>query len=197
MKGFGLGLIISLIIKYLIKLINAAIYALASLLMYFGLIVPFFYMIFAISLMLWCGLDLRISGVDTNLFYFGLTLSLLCSIVISIKNIIIYPIKDYLNYKRAKEEYKRRKEIAKKRELFKQNPSKYYAKFPEEMPPPADPIYINKKSDRDKPRPLIYRSKVNSKIIIHEFPDKFEVYKDTKEGIVYIETKKKQKSKKK
>lgn len=196
MKGFGLGLIFSAIIKGIIRLFKLLFLVIADILLYFGLWVVGAYMLFAVCLMIWLGLDLNIAGVDTNLFYFGLALACLCSLIISVRNLILKPFKEFVEAQQVKSEYKRRKEESAKRELYRRRPNKYYAKYPEELPPVGHPIYTQDKKERKAPAPLIYRSEKDNDIIIHEYPDRFEIFREENHKIFHIDTKDKPRIKK-
>lgn len=197
MKGFGIGLILSALVKAIIKIIDALFTLIANLLLYFGLWIPFVYMLFACGLLIWGGLDLKVAGVERNLFYFGLSLALLGSLIITIRNLFVVPIKDFAKYKQAKRDYRKKQDEKKKQELYKKNPSKYFIKYEGAMPPKEHPVYGTSAKERDRIPPLIYRSNQDPRLIIHEFDDRFEIFREDNGRIYLIDTKSKTKKSKK
>ncbi len=83
---FLLGLAIVIALKILYKVVRATIKALANIIVFFGLYIPFFYGVYGVCMILWGGLNLDVVCLETTLFYIGFALSCACSVVITIRS---------------------------------------------------------------------------------------------------------------
>lgn len=196
MKLLGIGLIMSTLFKAIYRLSKVIIMAIAHVLLYFGLWVPSIYMIVALIPIIKFDLDITVMSVDSFIFYLGLVLSLVAAIALSIRNMVVKPVKDLINYKKRKIEFRSRKELAKRRELYRKNPGKYFAIYGEALPhTDSELLQLSQKERGELPyeTPQIYRSNVNYDIIIHEYSEYFDVFRDMGDHIEYIERKKKPK----
>lgn len=192
MKLLGIGILVTTLFKTLWKIIKAAVMAVAYVLLYFGLWVPFLYMLVALIPIIGYDLDITVMSTNSFIFYVGLVLSIIASIILTIRNLIVKPIKDIKSYKKRKSEYKARKELAKRRELYRNNPDKYYAIYGDVIPHTDSELLKLTNKNRDNlptETPRIYRSDVNFDIIVHEYKEYFDVYRDMGDHIEYIERK--------
>lgn len=190
----GIGVIFLGIIKTITKILNAIFTAVAYILLYFGLWVPCLYMLF--WLVLWLGLDFNVAklSVDTVLFYIGLGLSLACSLTIIIRNFLLKPITKISEYHKREKAIFRRAVVDRALKLQKKNPSKYKNLYGDLSPYDVPDLSKKKLKPNKHIQPIVYRSERNRDIVIHEYPDKFEVYTDTSGTLKYIETKPKNNS---
>ena len=192
MKLLGFGVFMTALMKTIIKVFQIVILVTLNLAVYFGLWIPIVYMIICGILMLTGGLDLTIMDTNTILFYCGLALCLAGSVVISIRHLLIIPIKEMINVSDAKNKIKDKQELDKKRKLYIANPAKYFIKYEGEMPHDSHPVYLQSKKERENtPPPLIYRSNVDTSIVIHEYSNHYEIYREVNGNCERIDIKEK------
>lgn len=190
MKGLTLSASLITLLKGLIKLVNVIITIIARIMLLLGLWVPFFYIVISIILMLSFKTNILSMTGYNYLYIIGLILCIIISVIITIRNLLLKPIKELINYRKVQLEYDKRKAEAREKRLYEKNPKRYFAtkgKLPDE-----DSEYYNKKgkvTNIDE-LPKIYRSEINNEIIIHEYKDKFEVFLEKENEIVHIDTKK-------
>lgn len=190
MKGLTLSASLITLLKGLIKLVNVIITIIARIMLLLGLWVPFFYIVISIIIMLSFKTNILSMTGYNYLYIIGLILCIIISIIITIRNLLLKPIKELINYRKVQLEYDKRRAEAREKKLYEKNPKRYFAtkgKLPDE-----DSEYYNKKgkvTNIDE-LPKIYRSEINNDIIIHEYKDKFEVFLEKENEIVHIDTKK-------
>lgn len=190
MKGLTLSASLITLLKGLIKLVNVIITIIARIMLLLGLWVPFFYIVISVILMLSFKTNILSMTGYNYLYIIGLILCIIISVIITIRNLLLKPIKELINYRKVQLEYDKRKAEAREKKLYEKNPKRYFAtkgKLPDE-----DSEYYNKKgkiTNIDE-LPKIYRSEINNEIIIHEYKDKFEVFLEKENEIVHIDTKK-------
>lgn len=88
---FTILLIVWTVIKLVFKLIWVIVKVLATLFLFFGLYIPLFYSVFGIVLLATTDFTLGVMGTDQVLFYIGLGLCGVASIIITIRNLIVRP----------------------------------------------------------------------------------------------------------
>lgn len=190
MKGLTLSASLITLLKGLIKLVNVIITIIARIMLLLGLWVPFFYIVISVILMLSFKTNILSMTGYKYLYIIGLILCIIISVIITVRNLLLKPIKELINYRKVQLEYDKRKAEAREKKLYEKNPKRYFAtkgKLPDE-----DSEYYNKKgkiTNIDE-LPKIYRSEINNDIIIHEYKDKFEVFLEKENEIVHIDTKK-------
>lgn len=190
MKGLTLSASLITLLKGLIKLVNVIITIIARIMLLLGLWVPFFYIVISIIIMLSFKTNILSMTGYNYLYIIGLILCIIISVIITIRNLLLKPIKELINYRKVQLEYDKRKAEAREKRLYEKNPKRYFAtkgKLPDE-----ESEYYNKKgkiTNIDE-LPKIYRSEINNEIIIHEYKDKFEVFLEKENEIVHIDTKK-------
>lgn len=181
----GFAVILTGIVKAIYKVLEVVAIIILELLVYFGLWIPTVYMIITGICMLTGNLDLSQYNVSTIIFYIGLALCLLGSLVITIRHLIINPIGDIIEERKVKKQFKHNQELEKQRMMYENDPAKYYAKYEGQAPHPSHPVYRQDKNERKENHPpLVYRSNVDPSIIVHEYKDYFEVYREDPHGNV-------------
>lgn len=78
-------MIIFTFIRFIYKIITRICQAIADVLIYFGLVVPLIYVIYATLVCVIYNVDLRIFNLHSLLYFSGLALSFICSIVITFR----------------------------------------------------------------------------------------------------------------
>lgn len=179
---FKITAILFLVFKAIYKIVCAVLYVLAHILVYFGLWIPAIYMIIAGILMLTGGLDITTINVNSIIFYIGLALTLIGSLIITIRHLIIKPIRQMLESERAKRELWERKENEKKQRLYEKKPIKYFKKYEGGMPHKSHPYYDPNIDRKGFIPPKVYRSSKNPSIIIHEYSNHFKVFQEYPNG---------------
>ncbi len=179
---FKITAILFLVFKAIYKIVCAILYVLAHILVYFGLWIPAVYMIIAGILMLAGGLDITTININSIIFYIGLALTLIGSLIITIRHLIIKPIRQMLESERAKRELWERKENEKKQRLYEKKPIKYFKKYEGGMPHKSHPYYDPSIDRKGFIPPKVYRSSKNPSIIIHEYSNHFKVFQEYPNG---------------
>lgn len=179
---FKITAILFLVFKAIYKIVCAVLYVLAHILVYFGLWIPAVYMIIAGILMLTGGLDITTININSIIFYIGLALTLIGSLIITIRHLIIKPIRQMLESERAKRELWERKENEKKQRLYEKKPIKYFKKYEGGMPHKSHPYYDPNIDRKGFIPPKVYRSSKNPSIIIHEYSNHFKVFQEYPNG---------------
>lgn len=126
---FTILLIVWTVIKLFFKLLWVIVKILATLFLFFGLYIPLFYAVFGIVLLATTDFTLGVVGTDQILYYIGLGLCGVASVIISIRNLIVRPFSSifapFLEYRDA---------VKKEREKFDKN------KDGEKEKPEAQPV---------------------------------------------------------
>lgn len=150
------------VLKILWWILKSVVHVLGEIIVFFGLYVPGLYLIFGATLSKFTGFDLTIASVDRTLFFWGLFLCLVCSAIITIRKLIIAPFKTAFSNFRSR---------TKKRVVGSK--------------PQYAPSYDNDKPRRDTNyiAPLVYRSRTYPEITVHEYPDRFELFRDSGDGM--------------
>ena len=175
MTGVALGSVF----RAVFYLIGVIVKVLASVLVFTGLWVPALYALLGCVLYLVYQFDpLNNQGLYEYLYLSGAVVTIIIALVIFIRNLIVNPIKKAVTGDDGTEPWKKKKEKkrlekalereerdAKKRETARQKEEK------EEIPIFDEPIYEKREE------PNIYLSKVEADTLIHEYSDRFEVYK--------------------
>lgn len=179
----GLGLV-GMMVRFISKLIDIIV----AVCVYCGLYYPVFYMVVVLFLMMFSGFRF-VPSLELNLFFVGLALSFACSVMVTLRHIIIEPFGRYLDKKEAeKEEYlarKRQKRAAKRRREYYDYKEEYRERRPEPRPAYHRP-YGN---SYQRERPLVYRSKQDGSLIIYEYSDRFDIYREISNRLELIDTK--------
>lgn len=175
MTGVALGSVF----RAVFYLIGVIVKVLASVLVFTGLWVPALYALLGCVLYLIYHFDpLNNQGLYEYLYLSGAVVTIIIALVIFIRNLIVNPIKKAVTGDDGTEPWKKKREKkrlekalereerdAKKRETARQKEEK------EEIPIFDEPVYEKREE------PNIYLSKVEADTLIHEYSDRFEVYK--------------------
>ena len=175
MTGVALGSVF----RAVFYLIGVIVKVLASVLVFTGLWVPALYALLGCVLYLIYHFDpLNNQGLYEYLYLSGAVVTIIIALVIFIRNLIVNPIKKAVTgddgtepwtkkreKKRLEKALEREERDAKKRETARQKEEK------EEIPIFDEPVYEKREE------PNIYLSKVEADTLIHEYSDRFEVYK--------------------
>ena len=159
---------------------------LISFIVYTGLYWPIFYLVAVLCLWLFGGMTFDPS-VELTLFYVGLGISLACSVVLTLRHLIFEPFGRYLDQreeKKAERQAKRRMDRDAKRRKNPQRKRRENDRREDDYG--RDEVY-SKPPRRE--RPLVYRSNQDDTLIIYEYRDRFEVYRETPRGLRHIDTK--------
>lgn len=93
--GCVLGFVASKVFSVIWSVLELVLSVVAKVVVYFGLYLPIMSLIFGGALYLAYGFNPFGGGVDGNLYIFGLCLSILGAVIITIRNVIIKPIQKY------------------------------------------------------------------------------------------------------
>ncbi len=183
MAGKSKGIVIGILIVFVLKLVMYAFKittkVLAHIIVYFGLYIPFFYCIFGLVLYGAFDFNFNVSGTESTLFFSGLGLSLLCSLIITVRNLIVRPIKSAFAYTEQTYRPTYREE---ERRYFERRgyPSarRYYDSAPREGREEADGYMRREYESNEHHMPIIYYSEREPDLLIYEYEDRFEVFVD-------------------
>ncbi|MGI6702352.1 MAG: hypothetical protein ACOX3U_07865 [Christensenellales bacterium] len=193
MRKFLSGMVVVSVLKLIFYAISTAIKLIANIMVFFGLYVPFFYLIFGEMLLLFAGFSLTPYNTNVGLFIFGLVLSCFCSVIITVKNLILKPIKAVFGRDSDKEI----------RYPIRRRPIRYTGgRYPaprRTLPPPIrsreygylridSPKEYFDRLDYYYERPDVYRSELNQDIIVYEYRDRFDLYRHNGEFLEYVDT---------
>jgi hypothetical protein len=197
MTKFLGGVVFATVFKLIFYVVSTAIKLIANILVFFGLYIPFFYLIYGEMLLLFTDFVLVPYTSDLGLYIFGLVLSCFCSVIISVKNLIVKPIKAVLG-RDDKEDghyYEERR---------RRPPMRYtggdYPRPRRQINPPIrsrqygyyridSPYEYFDRIDSFYEHPEIYRSEVRPDIIVYEYHDRFDLYRHNGDILEYVETK--------
>lgn len=146
-------------VKILYWILKAIITLLGKILVFFGLYIPGVYLLLGAVLTKFSVFSFSVLDTRLNLFILGLILCVVCAIIISVRNLIVKPFATVVkNFgKDAKKEFVDNRPKIKKN--AKDNPRR-----------------------EQTPYPLVYRSQIYPDITVHEYEDRFDLYRDEKNG---------------
>ncbi len=150
-------------IKLLALFLELIIRIVANLLVFFGLWVPFLYSFMGLMLYLFLEFNPLDWTLEGQLYVAGLAASLVCSIIITVRNLVLKPAKSV--FKGFKEPLWKKEKTQKKDELRSPKTEREALQQGHPAPPPNDI------------RPQIYYSALEENTLIHEYPDRFEIYR--------------------
>lgn len=194
MKRIFGGMILATAFKLIYYIFSTTIKFIANVMVFFGLYIPFFYLIWGEILLLFTDFHISPYNTDLGLYLFGLVLSLFCSVIISIRTIIIKPFKALFG----------------RDEKFQEHyaPPQYisyeghgdFPRPPKRLKPRTyrSEEYGTLRIDKPKEfmdryehfheRPEIYRSEVEPDLIIYEYSNRFDLYTLNDSRLEFIET---------
>lgn len=147
-SGCLLGFTGATILKTILYVLNWTIKLIASVLLFFGLYIPFIYLIYGGLLYLIAKVPIFNFSTNSQLYLLGLLLCIICSVIISVRNLIMKPLTSIV-------------------------------------------AFYDKKNTPEQP--LVYRSNVMRDLIIYEYKDRYDVYRDINGRLSFIRTEAKRK----
>lgn len=157
------------LLNAMVSVVKFILWLLFMLITKLGLWIPALYALFGVGLYLFADFNPFDLGGESILYLVGFGASVLCALIIAVRNVIVKPLKGvvegYKNpfWKKSGGE-KEPKQKAKQVEVQEQ-------KSPDSIP--------NRYEETPKPRierPKIYRSELEPDSIVHEYSDRFEVF---------------------
>lgn len=182
----GLG-----IVGMIIKFVSKAIDVLVAVIVYCGLFYPIFYMVAVLFLMMLADFTFKPS-IELTLFYVGLVMAFACSVMTTVRNLILLPFGKYLDKKaEEKEAYLNKKRAKRRRRERERYSPRYLDRSYEREEEYRDRVRLSER--RDYPtvgeRPRVYRSSRDRNLIIYEYRDRFDVYVEVDNRLRRIDTK--------
>ena len=143
--------ILSVILKIFRFILDVVVKILARILRITGLYVPLLYAIYILVLYAIFRFDLSTPSTETTLFYIGLTTSFVCAVVIFVKN------------------------LSKPFAIFKRKTVKVHYENDDDGMRDTERRLISR--EREEERPDIYWSRLYPDLLVHEYHDRFKLYK--------------------
>jgi hypothetical protein len=173
--GCVTGLALGSVLRFIVSALELILRILINLLIFFGLWLPLVYALFGLALYLALGFNPLDWNLEGQLYISGFATCVLCSLIITVRNLIVKPAKQVFDgfktplWKRAKDKNIELVEITKSKATVKQP---------------------KKKSEKEE-KPSIYYSAIEPDTLIHEYSDRFEIYKieDNKARLETVEYK--------
>ncbi|MBO5925329.1 MAG: hypothetical protein J6Q52_03655 [Clostridia bacterium] len=138
---------------------------------FFGLEIPLIYILYGALLKAIFGFDVGAGDINATLYTWGFYVSIALAVVVTIRHIIT-PDQAKVRYvaKHTQEDKPKKKGWS----IFKKPTPQATASVPTQYSPA--PRYVE--PPRVRTQPLVYRSKVNPELLIYEYPDRYDVYRD-------------------
>lgn len=166
------------VLKLIGSILKAVIKTLGNIIVFLGLYIPLFYVFFGFIIMATTEFNIAVNSVDRTLFYVGLALCCGCSIIIMIRNLLIRPFASvFSSFKRDDEYIETRPRPRMRTAATRRNP-----RYIDE----DAPCERRKRDDYD--RPLIYYSKRQPEILVHEYGNRFELYREMNGELKFYRT---------
>lgn len=159
--GCVTGLALGSVLRFIASVLELILRIIINLLLFFGLWLPLVYALFGLALYLGLGFNPLDWELEGQLYISGFATCILCSLIITIRNLIVKPAKQVFDGFRTPL-WQRKKD--KKIELV-------------EIQKPKKTITNSGKNLIKKEKPIIYYSSVEPDILIHEYADRFEIFK--------------------
>ena len=144
---------------------------------FFGLEIPLIYILYGALLKAIFGFDVGAGDINATLYTWGFYVSIALAVVVTIRHIIT-PDQAKVRYvaKHTQEDKPKKKGWS----IFKKPTPQAPAPTPTPATAPTQyataPRYVE--PPRARIQPLVYRSKVNPELLIYEYPDRYDVYRD-------------------
>ncbi|MDD4315885.1 MAG: hypothetical protein PHC84_01850 [Clostridia bacterium] len=154
------GLALGSVLRFIVSTLELILKIVINLLVFFGLWLPLVYALFGLGLYLGFHFNPLDWTLEGQLYVSGFVTCVLCSLIITIRNLIVRPAKSvFYGFKTPLWTRKKDENI----ELVEIKKTKKKMKEP----------FEEKKIEK----PKIYYSAVESNTLIHEYTDRFEIYK--------------------
>ncbi len=158
--GCVTGLALGSVLRFIASALELILRIIINLLLFFGLWLPLVYALFGLALYLGLGFNPLDWQLEGQLYISGFVTCILCSLIITIRNLIVKPAKQVFDgFKTPLWQRKKDKNI----ELVEIRKAKKTT--------------IEAKKPTKKEKPNIYYSAVEADTLIHEYSDRFEIYK--------------------
>jgi hypothetical protein len=141
--GWIAGFASATVLKTVLRIISLILKLISTLLLYFGLYIPFFYLVYGVLLHLLAGVPLFDFSMQSQLYMLGLLLTVVSAVIISVRNLIMTPLRDAVAF-------------------FDRN--------------------------NQPEQPMIYRSELLPDLIIHEYHDRYDVFRDVNGRVTFLRT---------
>ena len=179
-RGCMTGIALGSVFRAIFYLIGVVVKVLASVLVFTGLWVPAVYALLGGILYLIYHFDpLNNQGLYEYLYLTGAIITVVIALIIFIRNLIVKPIKKAVTGDDGTEPWKKKKEKKKKEKSEERGewvPKKrLFSRQKEEKP--EEKVIFEEPVFEKKEEPNIYLSAVEENTLIHEYSDRFEVYK--------------------
>lgn len=189
MKKHGciLATAVAVLYKFIQLAFNLVVKGLSSVLLATGLIVPCCYFLFGVVLNALFGFSISDGGTNSTLYKIGLWISIGVAGVILIYNVFVRPVRRVSRSKNAKHK------------LDGSEPEPELHDSREERYPPRQSLPVSyagtlpspgyEARDRlmqGKEVPLIYRSRTHPDIIVYEYSDRFNLYREVEGRLVRV-----------
>jgi len=192
-KGCLGGMLLGSALRVLIYIVNGLIKLIVAVMVFFGLWAPFFYALLGAALYLTLKFDPFSGSVDSKLYLAGFAGSLLCALLLTIRHIFDHPAKSVAEgfrnpvwKKPEDEEEGRRRENedeGRSRRRERENEDSHYERRGGEESYRRR-YYAEEERERAPERqrtayesPRIYYSALEKDTIVHEYADRFEVFR--------------------
>lgn len=162
---FGAGIIAGL--KILLTVFSFVCKIMAYIILYFGLEYLFLYLIGSSFLFMYEAITPDLNTLNYKLFWFGVSISIACSILVTIKHFIYNPITRYFKTK-----------LAIRDKIKKENDLKIAKEVKERTQENNNFIY----SEIINRYPIVYKSKNNQNIVIFEYEKFYHIYNSNEHG---------------
>ncbi len=193
MRKFLGGMAVVTIFKLIFYIVSTAIKLIANIMVFFGLYIPFFYLIYGEMLLLFTDFTITPYTPELGLYIFGLVLCLFCSVILSIRNLIVKPVKAIFGRDTKYREEPIRRPPMRYRGGRYPSPRRYF------HPPVRSREYGYYRIDSPREyierldsyyeKPEIYRSEMNPDLIIYEYMNRFDIYRHNGDYLEFMETK--------
>lgn len=182
------GCAISGLLLAFVKLLNVAARFLAALLSFTGLWLPLFYAVLGVVLFLTTGFNPFDWKLEGQLYISGFVACVLCSIAITIRNLIIKPFRSIFP-KKKEEPLQRKKRKIKTVEITEYTDRKNEYENAEFSTVPIEREFKTEKLSAEKTpeppkaepqieeKPLVYLSSVENDLLVYEYKDRFELFR--------------------
>lgn len=197
-KGCLGGVLLGSALRALLFLVNGLIKLIVSIMVFFGLWAPFFYCLLGGVLYLMFRFDPFSGSIDSKIYLAGFAGSILCALLITVKNIFEHPAKSVSEgfrkpiWRKPEEEEKedalreeddarrrRRRDTAYRDEREDREPSRRrYDEGPRRRYGDAEDredYYDRQRTASQSPK--IYYSALEQDTLVHEYNDRFEVFR--------------------
>lgn len=196
-RGCVGGLILGSAIRALVFILSALIKFLASVMVFLGLWVPFFYALLGAILYLVFKFDPFSGSIDSKIYLAGFAATVLCALLITIKHLFEKPAESVAEgfkrpiWKKPQEEDYEEDERESPSRSARRETRRYEDETEYRRPVSRDEYSRRQENnvprghDRDyyekdallSERPKIYYSAIEKDTLIHEYSDRFEVYR--------------------